>query len=703
MASASRIEEWQPGNIGLDGNPADPNNPLFKIYKYQLGDVLVTNPDIASWPVHLGAEYHDYNENGVYDPQNGDLPKIYGSGMVWYVINDGVGTQSRLNGSKPMGLEAQVSAFYFDGGASELDHTVFIVYKLINKGIHPINDMVFSLWSDPDLGDSEDDLVGVDSTRSLAYCYNKTTNDASYGSLPPAFGYDFFLGPKEFTGNPQDSIEILGKKQFGYKAHGMETFVKYNRGDPTVPDPRTIDEARNYQMGYKFNGSQYDPLTDGTGGTSLDNPKIVYPGLPEQSTGWRDYFQGDKRMMINTKPFNMATGDTQVVVVGYVVGSFLNNLGSLAQLRLNSDGAQSAYNNLLKLVPQQPALGTLQIGMKNQFDQPIQKALVNVTPLGSAVDLNQGLAVNEADGSTSVTLYEGDYQVTVIGNPSVWGQLPDTLSKVVSITKSETSELSFVLMEQTGYWEKEWRKDQYTGLIDYWLTKVPGDTTFSLSTKYEWTPNNGAIRIQSSTLKGQWTLQTQVDLSTLENAGVSFALSIKLNASDTFRVQVRNPSMTGWILLDEFRTILNPSFTRHNYYLPSLVSFAEPIEIRFRFIKRSNVSSYISIDDFLIAEDVGVGVESEPVVQPSAFQLLSAYPNPFNPSTTLRWVQSHAGEVNLRVFNLLGQQVMSLPVTRPAGEQIAELDFSRLASGVYLVNAEARGEQTKPIRVVLIK
>ncbi|NUQ80669.1 MAG: T9SS type A sorting domain-containing protein [Bacteroidetes bacterium] len=717
MTSSSRIEEWQPGNISNDGFPVDPNTKKFRVFKYKHGDVLTSNPDIADWPVELGADFHDYNHNGIYDPQKGDLPKIFGSEMIWFVINDGVAPQSRLMGSKPMGLEAQVSAFWVDDKSEVYNHSVILIYKLINKGKHQINDMIFSLWSDPDVGRLNDDMIGVDTTRitrqgvfdkekgeprSLAYCYNETNNDADYGSAPPALGQGFLLGPQVQTGQTTDTAFVFGHPKIGFKELPMDSFVKFARGDPTLPYPFSATEARNYQKGYKFNGTSFIPYLEGIGGTSSDNPRIVHPGYPEQGTGWRDGRGEDKSMLISSRPFTMAVGDTQVIMATYLVGKGTDNLNSIFKLRSQIDVMKTSIDKLLRVDTPEPAFGTLELDVKNQFNQPIKEFWVNVTPFNSTINLEDGFLFKTEREKQTLFLYGGDYWVSIISNPKGWGILPDTTDKVVSITKSSVSSLNFKVNEQPGYKEEKWENDPISGQILNWQRGVKGDTTLSTTSQTNWTGTNGTIRLSSS-YKGQWTLQTTVDLSEFDQAGLSFTISARLRDSDTFRVQIRNQSAENWITVDEFRTMFDVNFVRHNYDLPSILSFSEPIEIRFRFIKKSSSASFVYLDDFLIAEDVGVGVESEPVVQPSAFQLLSAYPNPFNPSTTLRWVQSHAGEVNLRVFNLLGQQVMSLPVTRPAGEQIAELDFSKLASGVYLVNAEARGEQTKPIRVVLIK
>ena len=102
--------------------------------------------------------------------------------------------------------------------------------------------MYVSLWADPDLGGSTDDLVGCDTTLSLGYCYNATNSDQTYGSAPPAVGYDFFLGPRTPLG---DTL-------------GLTSFNKYINGT----DPASSDATYNYMQGLLPDGSDLiNPMT----------------------------------------------------------------------------------------------------------------------------------------------------------------------------------------------------------------------------------------------------------------------------------------------------------------------------------------------------------------------------------------------------------------------------------------------------------
>ncbi len=88
---------------------------------------------------------------------------------------------------------------------------------------------------------------------------------------------------------------------------------------------------------------------------------------------------------------------------------------------------------------------------------------------------------------------------------------------------------------------------------------------------------------------------------------------------------------------------------------------------------------------------------------PDEFVLNQNYPNPFNPTTNIRFGLPEAGHVELNVYNLLGQKVLTLVNERlPAGYHMRVLDGQQLSSGVYLY--ELKSNNTRIIeKMTLIK
>jgi hypothetical protein len=75
---------------------------------------------------------------------------------------------------------------------------------------------------------------------------------------------------------------------------------------------------------------------------------------------------------------------------------------------------------------------------------------------------------------------------------------------------------------------------------------------------------------------------------------------------------------------------------------------------------------------------------------PRDFALFQNYPNPFNPSTTIRYGLPARSDVNLTVFNTLGQEVSELVQgEQDAGYHEVRFDARDLPSGVYLYRIRA--------------
>lgn len=89
---------------------------------------------------------------------------------------------------------------------------------------------------------------------------------------------------------------------------------------------------------------------------------------------------------------------------------------------------------------------------------------------------------------------------------------------------------------------------------------------------------------------------------------------------------------------------------------------------------------------------------------PNAFRLEQNYPNPFNPTTNISFNLANAADVNLTVYNLLGQKVATLidGKTMTSGSHSVGFNASALSSGVYLYRLEA-GSFVSNKRMTLIK
>ncbi|GAB1350207.1 hypothetical protein MASR1M107_24220 [Ignavibacteriales bacterium] len=85
-----------------------------------------------------------------------------------------------------------------------------------------------------------------------------------------------------------------------------------------------------------------------------------------------------------------------------------------------------------------------------------------------------------------------------------------------------------------------------------------------------------------------------------------------------------------------------------------------------------------------LSNDGVVGVENEFSGIPSSLELYGNYPNPFNPSTKIKFATPQSGEVEVVVYNSLGQLVSKQIINTIAGSQEVNFDAKGLTSGVYL-------------------
>ncbi|HCY76554.1 MAG TPA: hypothetical protein DHV28_11590 [Ignavibacteriales bacterium] len=82
-------------------------------------------------------------------------------------------------------------------------------------------------------------------------------------------------------------------------------------------------------------------------------------------------------------------------------------------------------------------------------------------------------------------------------------------------------------------------------------------------------------------------------------------------------------------------------------------------------------------------------------VLPSEFALLQNYPNPFNPSTKISWQSPVGGWQTLKIFDVLGNEVVALVNEyREAGKYETEFNAEKLSSGVYYYQLRAGDPST---------
>jgi Lamin Tail Domain/Secretion system C-terminal sorting domain len=89
---------------------------------------------------------------------------------------------------------------------------------------------------------------------------------------------------------------------------------------------------------------------------------------------------------------------------------------------------------------------------------------------------------------------------------------------------------------------------------------------------------------------------------------------------------------------------------------------------------------------------------------PTSFEMGTAYPNPFNPTTTVAISLPENAELTINVFNVTGQTVATLVNGQvAAGQHNFVFDGQNLSSGIYFIQASVAGQMNEIQKVTLMK
>lgn len=305
------------------------------------------------WPAHgntqLNQAYYlapfvDYDENGSYNPENGDYPFVCGDDNLYFIINDKGGPHTESDG-QPIGVEIHVMLYEIASNDEAINNTVFVKYKIINRGDELLNNAYLGVWTDLDIGNGSDDLIGCDVGRSAFYAYNGDANDQSsssspgYGQMTPAQSVQILAGATMDSDNLDNAMPsaIIGYDSYGPYAFGfndgivdnermgMNSFVYYRIGtNPINGDPNTPSDFLGYlrsvwkdgsdiyyggtgvigsagvtdvPSAYIFPGSS-DPFAIGTNGVAMEDWTETSAGIAP----------GDRRGLSSCGPFTLNPG-----------------------------------------------------------------------------------------------------------------------------------------------------------------------------------------------------------------------------------------------------------------------------------------------------------------------------------------------------------------------------------------------------------
>ncbi|HKK40340.1 MAG TPA: T9SS type A sorting domain-containing protein [Cryomorphaceae bacterium] len=318
--------------------------------------------DFTSWPAEGDegfaenlAPYTDFNNNGIYDPENGDYPAICGDFSSYAIWND-IGANGASSDGNEIGLEVHTTVYGYDSEQGSEFNTLFVQHKLINRGSFQLTETYAGLWTDFDIGNYSDDYVATEVSRSMFYGYNGGIFDAGsdagpgYGFDVPAMGVKVLSGPLTDVNGIDDGAEyqdFYANETSGFndgivdnEKLGLYSSMYYNNGLPPMAtqDPQLDIEYYNYMRSIwrdethmSFGGIGYEP-----GDVAITLANYVFPGTSDplfagtngedpmyaDEGGWTEYNaeipSGDRRMVGSSGPFTFAPGDVQYIDLAYI-------------------------------------------------------------------------------------------------------------------------------------------------------------------------------------------------------------------------------------------------------------------------------------------------------------------------------------------------------------------------------------------------
>ncbi|MEI6410305.1 MAG: T9SS type A sorting domain-containing protein [Bacteroidota bacterium] len=254
----------------IKGWPAR-NNPFF---------ADVTGFDLPNNHPIL-APFHDANNDGQYNPLDGDYPAIKIQGhpefvpsiQIWYLMNDNGNIDAASGGANIPG-EIHVTAFQFNcPGNPVINNTMFTNHRLVSYATQAIDSFSMGLFVDFDLGCFSDDCVGSRPSSHTFYAYNATNLDGpscsgtySYGENPPV-----------------EAVSFLNTT--------LDRFININNVSTFTTPVGTTDPQMTVEYYHYLNGHWRDdlPLTQGNNGynpASSIPATHIFPDDPNNPNGW---------------------------------------------------------------------------------------------------------------------------------------------------------------------------------------------------------------------------------------------------------------------------------------------------------------------------------------------------------------------------------------------------------------------------------
>lgn len=236
----------------------------FHIQNYSQGTYEIPEA-ILNWPagnisyhgeLYEQADFVDINENGEYEPEEGDYPKISGDMAILYIINDGrfVAEKDLIWNLDSLHVDVFALVYAFDRPESDLfQNTFFVKYKVVNKSSMSYPEFRFSQWVQYSYMFGQQNIA-CDTVLNIFYAYprNDMGNFVSAVTLLNK-KMDKFLTFGDVDNNPYyHYAHMVGRNDGDFQSYHEPSWAEYAPLDYAFPS--AIDDPNGWSAYTHFDG-----------------------------------------------------------------------------------------------------------------------------------------------------------------------------------------------------------------------------------------------------------------------------------------------------------------------------------------------------------------------------------------------------------------------------------------------------------------
>jgi len=319
--------------------------------------------------------------------------------------------------------------------------------------------------------------------------------------------------------------------------------------------------------------------------------------------------------------------------------------------------------------------------------------------------VSNGAVTNQFQGTTPDTLYPGDTSAVFLGEWAV----PDTLSEwtlnaVVNLPNDEvqsnnqksvriislSNEVSF-----TEDFEKGW--DGWRSLVSDTAQPWYGWEISSYPVAGGWFSAR-VLPAQAGTVQNEWLISPR--LTNPQKLYFYWDYGSEQITNNTLYVLASTTDSLPASFADTLLVLEDgQSYSANGFSQMEFVDLSvySQQSVFLAFVYQGNGGNYWAIDNIIVTTGPTTISGTAPSI-PARFALMGNFPNPFNPTTNIRYALPRPADVELIVFNLLGQKVDKMHYrNQPAGIHQINWNGENLASGIYIYRISARDPQSRKI------